>query len=716
MAGPATPGSPLPVAGNGDFNGDAFSDVIIGEPMENESRGRVRVFYGGPTGLKAQPDWSYNGQRPDQHLGFTVAMAGDIDGDGIDDLVMSAWQGDYDPEAGPGAIYLFLGSSNGLPAAPSQTLPPDVGRFHLWVPLAAAGDVNGDGYADLAVLATDLDQPPDRRKALLVFYGSPGGLRLEPACVAHSEQEASHFGHDFVCAGDVNGDGYDDLLLGAMKFTGRTQNGSKAYLFLGSPTGLQTKPAWTMEYPLPADPRSSGNQFFSCGLGAAGDVNGDGFDDVIIGAWFAGRDEAEEGGAFLFLGSKTGLGQRPDWVIEGGHPHVLLGQSVAGAGDVNGDGFDDVLVGVPYAEHGQKDEGVALVFHGSKKGLGRDPAWTFDGDRSHGHLGELVLAAGDLNGDGVPDLLLAGHDAESTDNPRTRVVAIYGPRGGLKGSSYWRLRKPLLALAQQRLDEISTGRLWLGTTALAASLVVALLFVQARLRRRIAVLVAENQQLALARERARLARDLHDHLGADLTHLAVQLEQTRRKAGLPEVEPQLGRLSAFAGRLVDAVRELVWAMKPECDTLDSAATFLSEQIAGFLEANDLRCDLDFPLDLPAGTISTGLRHNLVLMVKETLNNVVKHARATRVEAQLRVVEGRLNLRISDDGCGFDPASLTAEGGKPKHHHKQGGHGLINLHRRAADLGGRCAIHATPGHGTTVEFDLPIAGLEQRSQP
>ncbi|MCI0537879.1 MAG: FG-GAP-like repeat-containing protein [Verrucomicrobiales bacterium] len=705
----------MPVAGNGDFNGDGFSDVAVAAPFEQE-KGRVMVFSGGPAGLNSQPDWTFSGQKAGPSLGLWLVMGGDVNGDGISDLVVSEWQGEFGPTNEVCAIHLFCGSTNGLPAASTQTLPSDVGPFHLRIELAAAGDVNGDGYGDLAVLATDRNQPVDGRLALMIFHGSSEGFRLEPACVAHSEQAGSLFGHDLASAGDVNGDGYDDFLIGAMKFTGRYPNGGKAYLFLGSLTGLKPKPAWTMEYPLPVIPGWHDNLFFSCGLGCAGDVNGDGFDDVLIGAWFANHGEIAEGAAFVFHGSAQGPADQPDWYVEGDHPHVLLGQSVSTASDLNGDGFDDVIIGVPSAEHGQADEGVALVFYGSKSGLRKQLAWTFDGDRNHGHLGELVSNAGDLNGDGVPDLLLIGRDMEQPSDPRLRIIAVYGTPGGLKGSSNWRLNKPLLALVQQRLDRISRESIWLGVIVMAVTGMVALLLIQTKLKRRIAALVEQNRELALVQERARLARDIHDHLGADLTDLAVQLEQTRQQADFSEVGRRLAGLSSFTTRLLDTVRELVWATTPECDTLDNLVSFLGEQIAGFLHGNGLGCELDFPADLPARGISSSLRHNMVLMVKEALHNVVKHAGSTRVEVRLREENGRLSLRICDNGCGFSASLITDCGGTwrgPNHH---GGSGLRNLRTRATKLGGSCEIRSAPGQGTTVEFSLPLEAEDQLNDP
>ena len=691
------------VAGGGDVNGDHFGDVLLGGPLEAEARGKVALFQGGPQGLRDQPSWTFDGQRPNQHLGISVALS-DVNGDGINDALVSECQGDLDVARG-GALHLFFGSTNGLSPTPTQTLATSVGRFRLAYSVAAAGDVNSDGYEDIAVCAHLASEPESRQIVVLAFHGSPYGLKAEPDWVASAEQAGSTFGAAISRAGDVNGDGFDDLLVGDMTFTGRYKRGGKAYLYLGSPMGLENRPAWTAEYPV-FGLKNSGEQFFGYGVGAAGDVNGDGFDDVAIGAWFAGRSEVNEGAAFVFHGSAKGLEKAPSWTVEGNRTQLHLGQGVSTAGDLNGDGYSDLIVGVPDAEHGQKDEGVALIYYGSKAGLKRKPTWTFDGDRSNGHIGQFASAAGDLNGDGVSDFLLAGV-GENPNAPKTRVVAIYGARDGLPNSSNWKVQRPLLAVLQKKFDSSSPGAVWLGITAFACSAVMGLLFVQARLRRRMATLIRRNQDLALFEERERLARDIHDHLGADLTQLAVQLKQAQQHAEAPNVKSAFEDLSASASGLLGTIRDLVWATSPECDTLDSTASFLSEQIAKVLRNSSVSCELDFPLHLPARRISATLRHNLVLMVKEVLQNVIKHANATRVEASFTTDGDWIKLRVIDNGAGFvqNASGPTASG--PMRPASRACSGLMNLARRAGMLGGRCDVSSRPGRGTTIEICVPI---------
>lgn len=149
-------------------------------------------------------------------------------------------------------------------------------------------------------------------------------------------------------------------------------------------------------------------------------------------------------------------GTRPDWHVEGNKAHVHLGASLRSAGDVNGDGYGDVVIGVPYASHGQKDEGVAMVFYGRKHGLKSDAAWTFDGDRSSGNLGQYVGAAGDVNGDGAADLVFASADSATSTEPVLGVVVVNGWPDGLWFTSGWSWQKPWLTAVEQWLEQYVT--------------------------------------------------------------------------------------------------------------------------------------------------------------------------------------------------------------------------------------------------------------------
>src|SRR5206468_1259175 len=200
-------------------------------------------------------------------------------------------------------------------------------------------------------------------------------------------------------AGDVNGDGYGDVIVGAMYYHNGLFEEGRAFVYLGSASGLAASPAWTAE-------SDQGLAFFGHSVASAGDVNGDGFSDVIIGAYAYDNGQSNEGRAFVYLGSACGLDETTAWTAESDEATANLGIAVASAGDVNGDGFSDVIVGANAYDNGQPDEGRGVVYLGSASGLAGSPAWTAESDQAYTYFGNSVATAGDVNGDGFSDVVV----------------------------------------------------------------------------------------------------------------------------------------------------------------------------------------------------------------------------------------------------------------------------------------------------------------------
>ena len=267
---------------------------------------------------------------------------------------------------------------------------------------ATAGDVNGDGYSDAIVGAFGYDNGQPYEGRVYVFHGSAAGLELLPAWTAEGNQQYAAYGVSAGTAGDVNGDGYSDIVVGADHYDSGQLNEGRAYVYLGSATGLATGPAWTGEC-------DQDEAWFGASVGTAGDVNGDGYSDVIVGADGYNNGQTDEGRAYLYHGSPTGLDAVPDWMAEGDQAEAYFGHSVGTAGDVNGDGYSDVIVSAWYYDNGQADEGQVYVYHGSAVGLATDPAWTAESDQAAAWFGTSVGTAGDVNGDGYSDVIVGAN-------------------------------------------------------------------------------------------------------------------------------------------------------------------------------------------------------------------------------------------------------------------------------------------------------------------
>jgi signal transduction histidine kinase/ligand-binding sensor domain-containing protein len=217
-----------------------------------------------------------------------------------------------------------------------------------------------------------------------------------------------------------------------------------------------------------------------------------------------------------------------------------------------------------------------------------------------------------------------------------------------------------------------------------------------------------ERQRALERERERIARDIHDDLGASLTHITM-LSQVAHGATpeLPRAVASLDQIFGTARELTRALDEIVWAVNPKHDTLESLAGYLGKFAEDYLRAAHQRCRLDVPMQLPAWVLASEVRHNLFLAVKEALHNVVKHARATEVRITLTLAKDGFAWEVADNGRGFG----SGEASQPSPDRLASGNGLANMHRRLADLGGHCEVQSAPGAGTRVKFVVSVKAIE-----
>lgn len=208
-------------------------------------------------------------------------------------------------------------------------------------------------------------------------------------------------------------------------------------------------------------------------------------------------------------------------------------------------------------------------------------------------------------------------------------------------------------------------------------------------------LARAEQERALARERARIAQDLHDELGASLTRISLLSDLARADKHDPAlVETHVEKISQSAAQSIRALEEIVWAVRPGSDTLQSLVDYIAHVANEMFIAGRTRCRLDLPHDLPARSLPPELRHNLFLIVKEALTNALKHAGADEVHVQVQADTHTLTITVQDNGCGFDPAAANP--------HRNG---LENMRRRAEALRARLTVDSAPGRGTTVKVSV-----------
>jgi len=207
---------------------------------------------------------------------------------------------------------------------------------------------------------------------------------------------------------------------------------------------------------------------------------------------------------------------------------------------------------------------------------------------------------------------------------------------------------------------------------------------------------ASEQRRAIEEERMRIAQDIHDDMGARLTQISLLSNSALRRAPADSaLNHELQSLSRATRDVVIALDEIVWAVNPANDTLEGLGNYVSQYVTELAAASKVRCRLDIPTLLPDRSVSSGQRHQLMMALKEALNNALKHAAATTLKVQLSFEDPKLTIRISDNGRGFDPDQTSD------------GNGLSNMDQRLHAIAGTCQVDGTLAEGTVVTFTLEL---------
>ena len=389
----------------------------------------------------SQADASFIGENELDVAGESVAVPGDIDGDGFDDILVGAYGHDGGGNLS-GAVYLIFGRASGwgmdlsLGTADASFFGEDPGDF-AGRSVAGAGDVNADGFVDFLVGAQNNSEAGTYAGQAYLVLGGDAGWQTETDLGGVDASYLGETAYDsagkaVAGAGDVDGDGFDDLLVGAPSNSESASLAGQAYLIFGMNTGWQMDTElWNVGASFLGE---SATDNAGATLADAGDLNGDGYDDIIIGAY--GNDEAgtDAGQVYVVLGRATGWSMDTDLVAsdasyKGENPDDVAGYGLAGAGDVDGDGYDDFLIGCPTNDEVGGTAGQTYLIRGHATGwhMDRDLAdadASFTGEATVDYSGWGLAGAGDVNADGYDDIIIGAvyNDEGAADAGQTYLI------------------------------------------------------------------------------------------------------------------------------------------------------------------------------------------------------------------------------------------------------------------------------------------------------
>ena len=363
------------------------------------------------------------GASPGDTFGGAVGSAGDFNGDGIADLIVGAYQCD----AGgldAGRAYIYLGGRR-VDAKPDLVLTGEAAGDLFGVAVGCAGDVNRDGYSDVIVGAHENDARGANAGRAYIFFGGPTA-DSKADVVLTGEAAGDAFGYAVAGAGDVNKDGYADVVVGAYENSASAAAAGRAYVYLGG-ARMDAVPDAILSGEATGD-------YFGISVAGAGDVNRDGFADVIVGAYQNDAGGLDAGRAYVFLGGKTPH-DRPDLVLTGAGEGDSFGFSVAAAGDMNQDGYGDVIVGAYHNDAIGANAGRAYVYFGRSR-LQSEPGLVLNGEAAGDAFGYSVAGAGDVNGDGFSDVVVGAYGNDAGGSAAGRAYLYLGSSSPDAGADF----------------------------------------------------------------------------------------------------------------------------------------------------------------------------------------------------------------------------------------------------------------------------------------
>ena len=387
------------VAGAGDVNNDGYADLIIGAEWDDNNgtdSGSARIL----NGVSSNILYTFNGDSAGDYYGNSVDAAGDINADGYDDVIVGAYLDDNNGSAS--GMARVLSGANG---AILYSLNGDSAGDEFGFSVSGARDVNGDGYPDLIVGAYRDDNNGTDSGSARVFSGATGSILY----TFNGDSANDFFGSAVSGAGDVNNDGYADLVVGARLDDNTGADSGSARVF----SGIDGSILYTFNGDAAGDS-------FGYSVSGAGDVNNDGYADIVVGALNNDNNGSNAGQVKVFSGQNGSV----LYTVLGDGAGDNLGMSVSDAGDVNSDGYDDVILGAGRDDNSGTDSGSARVVSGSNGAV----LYVFNGDSSGDYLGEGVAGAGDVDNDTYADLIVGAWGDDNTGSG-AGSVRVYSGKG-----------------------------------------------------------------------------------------------------------------------------------------------------------------------------------------------------------------------------------------------------------------------------------------------
>ena len=441
------------------------SALLLSGAMAGEMRAQAFPAVIELGNLDGTDGFKLDGEAAGDQSGLAVSNAGDINGDGIDDLIIGAWVADPNGSRS-GSSYAVFGSKNGFPATLQLSSLDGTNGFRMdgeaaydysGNDVSNAGDINGDGIDDLIIGAFGGDPNDDRSGSSYVVFGKRepfvdtlqlSGLDGTNGFKLDGEAIRDYSGMSVSNAGDINGDGIDDLAIGAFLANSSAIESGRSYVVFGSSKGfsstlqlssLDGTNGFKLDGELKGDKAGQS-------VSNAGDINGDGIDDLVVGARWANITGENSGRSYVVFGSRDGFSPTLQlssldgingFKLDGEAARDYAGFPVSYAGDINGDGIDDLLIGAFGADPNGSRSGSSYAVFGSKNGfpatlqlssLDGINGFRMDGEAASDNSGFSVSNAGDINGDGIDDLVIGAWLADANGNRSGRSYLVFGTR------------------------------------------------------------------------------------------------------------------------------------------------------------------------------------------------------------------------------------------------------------------------------------------------